>query len=172
MEGERLTKPWVFASCGAGAPGLYSPSPGAYICQVVSRQYPQARQREAGRGQSRGCGACVKGRVAVTCHTEFLAHRCYGDIWPAGGSWSVFTKYAAAKRSRQTRGRDAAGVGSPSSPWLSRRRRRRCPICPAGSWSRALRRARRSGGSSRRSLSPELDYHMGRDCHRDCGFSQ
>lgn len=47
---ERLTKPWVFASCGAGVPGLYNPSPGAYICQVVSRQYLQARQREAGRG--------------------------------------------------------------------------------------------------------------------------
>lgn len=55
MEGERLTRLWEFVSCGAGVPGLYSPSPGAYICQVVNRQYLQARQREAGRG----CGACL-----------------------------------------------------------------------------------------------------------------
>lgn len=30
--------------------------------------------------------------VVVTYHTEFLAHRCYGGIWPAGDSRSVAAK--------------------------------------------------------------------------------
>lgn len=146
----------------AGVLGLYSPSPGVCICQDVSKQHTRERQRQAGRGQSRRCGACAKEKNAVTCHMEFPVHHCYGDIWPA-----VVDSCSVAARCIETgfpRGRNA-GSGLSFSPWRSHTLRRRYPISPAGSWNRVRRKGlkwgRCSGGSLRRRLSLGLE-HVGR----------